>query len=72
MSEPLNWDATFAIAQALNRQYPDLKLGDVSLRQIYLWTIALPEFSDDPLIANEGILADIYKVWFEETIHDDK
>jgi FeS assembly protein IscX len=72
MSEPLNWDATYAIAKALIYQYPDVKLEDVSLRQVYLWTIGLPDFSDDPLIANEGILEDIYKVWFEETIHDDK
>ena len=72
MSEALSWDATYAIAIALKRQFPDAKLDNVSLNQIYRWTIGLPEFSDDPAIATERILAEIYQLWFEENIHDDK
>lgn len=72
MSEPLYWDSTFAIAMALKRQYPDLNLEDVSLQQVYQWTIKLPQFEDDPLIANDGILAEIFQVWLEESIHDNK
>jgi FeS assembly protein IscX len=68
--EPLTWDATFAIALALKRLYPNQNLNDVSLKQIYLWTVALPEFSDDPVLGNEDILADIYQTWYEETLHD--
>jgi FeS assembly protein IscX len=68
----LSWDATYAIALELKRQHADQSLDDISLRQIYLWTIALPDFSDDPTLANEDILADIYQVWYEETIHDHK
>jgi FeS assembly protein IscX len=72
MSEPLNWEATYAIAMALRRQFPNVQLEDVSLKQIYLWTIALPDFSDDPKITNEGILEEIFQIWFEETLNDDK
>ena len=52
------------------RQHPDCDLSEVSFKQIYLWTIALPDFDDDPAIANEAILAEIYRVWYEEQIHD--
>ena len=68
--EPLTWDATFAIALALKRLYPNQNLNDVSLRQVFLWTIALPEFVDEPALGNEDILADIYQAWYEETTHD--
>jgi len=70
MTESLSWDATYAIARELMRQHPNHDLNEVSLNQIYLWTIALPDFDDDPAIANEAILAEIYRVWYEEQIHD--
>ena len=70
MTEPFSWDATYAIAKELMRKHPKCDLRDVSLNQIYLWTIALPDFDDDPTIANESILAEIYRVWYEEQIHD--
>lgn len=70
MTEPLTWDATYAIAKELMRQRPQSDLEDVSIRQIYLWTIALPDFIDDPLIVNDGILEEIYRIWYEELTHD--
>jgi FeS assembly protein IscX len=70
MTEPFSWDSTYAIAKELMRQHPGCDLADVSLNQIYMWTIALPDFNDDPSIANESILAEIYRVWYEEQIHD--
>ena len=70
MTEPLNWEATFAIAMTLKRLHPDADLAQVSLKKIYDWTVALPEFADDPSLANDGILAAIYQDWFEETLHD--
>jgi len=33
---------------------------------IYHWTLALPDFADDPQLANDAILAAIYQEWFEE------
>jgi FeS assembly protein IscX len=70
MAEPLNWDATFAIALALRRSHPDADLDSVSLGQIYQWTLALPEFDDDPALANDSILADIFQDWLEENLND--
>jgi FeS assembly protein IscX len=70
MNEPLNWDATFAIALALKRKYKEANLEDVSLQQIYEWTIALEDFEDDLALANDGILSNIYQEWFEEILHD--
>ncbi len=66
----LNWEATYAIARALKRKFPQVNLADVSLNQVFAWTIALDDFDDDPALANDGILQEIYQVWFEETLHD--
>jgi len=65
----LNWESTFAIALTLKRAYPDVNIEDVTLKQIYDWTLALPEFDDDPSLANDEILYAIYQDWFEENIH---
>jgi len=72
MTEPLTWDGTFAIALALRRAHPSVDLGEVSLGQVYAWTVALPEFDDDPTLANDNILADIYQDWLEENLNDSK
>ncbi len=66
MSEILTWEDSYAIALALIKRYPDVKIEDVSLNMIYRWTLALPEFNDDPQLANDFILASIYQEWFEE------
>jgi FeS assembly protein IscX len=70
MNEPLHWEATYAIALALKAKHPQTDLQNVSLQMIFDWTVALPEFEDDPSLANDGILAAIYQDWFEETIHE--
>ena len=70
MSEPLSWDATYALAIELNRKHPNLNLDSVSLRQVFLYVINLPEFKDDPVLANEEILLEIYRIWYEEQNHD--
>jgi FeS assembly protein IscX len=46
--------------------HPGVNLKDVSLQKIYEWTVALPEFADDPALANEELLSAIYQEWFEE------
>jgi FeS assembly protein IscX len=48
------------------RAYPGVNLDEVTLRQIYEWTIALPEFVDDPALVNDEFLQAIYQDWFEE------
>ncbi len=64
--ETLSWDDTYAIARALIRSHPGIDLQEVSLRMIYEWTLGLPEFRDDPELANDPILSSIYQEWFEE------
>ena len=65
----LTWESTYAVALELRRLHPDINLEDVTLQQIYKWTLQLPEFEDDPLLANDDILYAIYQDWFEENIH---
>ena len=68
MSESFGWDANFAIAKALQARHPDIDLEEVSLRNIYEWTLQLPAFDDDPDLANDEILLAIYKDWLEELL----
>ncbi len=70
MNEPLVWDASYAIAKALQANFPATDLEDVSLRMIYQWTLALPTFDDDPELANDEILMAIYKNWLEEILEN--
>jgi FeS assembly protein IscX len=65
----LNWESTYAIALELRRQHPKVNLDDVTLGQIYKWTLQLSEFEDDPSLANDDILYSIYQDWFEENIN---
>jgi FeS assembly protein IscX len=65
----MNWESTYAIALELRRQHPDADLEQVSLQQIYRWTLALSDFEDDPALANDDILAAIFQDWFEENLH---
>jgi len=69
MPMTLTWESTFAIALELRRQHKDANIEEVSLQQILDWTLALPEFEDDPSLANDEILYAIYQDWFEENIH---
>jgi len=66
MAQTLYWDATYEIVLALKASHPDQNLEDVSYGDILRWTIALPNFADDPELANDEILAAIYQEWFEE------
>ena len=65
----LTWESTYAIALELRRQHPDVNIEDVTLGQIYNWTLQLAEFEDDASLANDDILYAIYQDWFEENIH---
>ena len=65
----LNWETSYAIALELRRQHQDVKIEEVTLTQIYDWTIELQEFEDEPSLANDEILYAIYQEWFEENIN---
>lgn len=66
----LNWESTYAIALELRRKFSQVNLEEVSLNQVFMWAIALDGFEDDPALANDGILQQIYQDWFEEILHD--
>lgn len=70
MSIALTWESTYAIALALKRLHPQINLTEVSFEQIYAWTLALPEFQDDPSLCNDDILSAIFRDWYEEIIHE--
>jgi FeS assembly protein IscX len=62
----LYWDGAFEIALHLIAAHPEAAIEDVTLRQIYEWTLALPDFADDPALVNDEMLHAIYQEWFEE------
>ena len=62
----MTWDDSYAIAQELSKSNPEINLEEVSLMMIYDWTLDLPGFADDPELANDAILAAIFREWFEE------
>jgi FeS assembly protein IscX len=62
----ITWEDSYAIALALHTQYPGIDLQEVSLETVFRWTLALPEFGDDPALANEAILTAILSEWLEE------
>lgn len=66
METVLYWDSSYAIARRLMAQHPDIDLSSVTLRMIYNWVVALPEFHDDPQLANDDLLEAIYQEWYEE------
>jgi FeS assembly protein IscX len=65
----LTWDTTYAIALELRRQHPCVNMEEISIRQIYDWTLQLQEFEDDPSLCNDDILYAIFQDWFEENLH---
>jgi FeS assembly protein IscX len=68
MEETLVWDASYAVAVALRDAYPHEDLETVSLENVFAWTLSLPTFDDDPELANDEILLEIYKNWLELTL----
>jgi FeS assembly protein IscX len=63
----LYWDTTYAIALTLMAEHPELDPQRVGLDQLCQLILDLPNFMDDPALANERILMDIQITWYEET-----
>ena len=68
--EPLTWEATYALAERLRAEHPEVDLERVSLGQIYRWIAAWADFEDDLALANDDILLAVYREWLEMTLHD--
>jgi FeS assembly protein IscX len=64
MHNRLDWEATYEIVLALMERYPNVDI--VGTEQLLQWIIALPNFVDDPALANEDILNGILREWYEE------
>ena len=57
MSEPLTWESTYDIALALKRAHPGIDMESVTLGNIQAWTLALPNFDDDPALGRASVHA---------------
>lgn len=66
METTLNWDAAYEIARALDALHPQVEFEEISLDNIFEFTLALPNFKDDPELANHEILLSIFQEWYEE------
>jgi FeS assembly protein IscX len=64
---PLYWEATYEIVLSLMAVHPEVNLDTIGLAQIKQWVVDLPNFEDDPTLANDAILTDILREWYEET-----
>lgn len=66
-NQPLYWDSAYEIVLELMDLYPDVELEAVSLEELNRRIVNLPNFADDPVLVNDGILKDILREWYEET-----
>ena len=68
---PLYWEATYEIVLALQTNYPEVEVESVGMAQLMEMIVKLPNFADDPAMVNDGILKDILREWYEETLSYD-
>ncbi len=66
----LTWETSYAIAKELQQRHAGINIQDVSLQQIYQWTLELDDFEDDPALCNDEILSSIFQEWYEELMND--
>lgn len=62
----LEWDASYAIVLELMARYPEADIESIGTQQLHQMIITLPNFDDDPAMANEAILQSILGEWYEE------
>jgi len=66
MSNPLYWDTPYEIVLALDELYAGLDLEALSRDDLLDMIVRLPHFVDDPVLANDKILDDLLREWYEE------
>lgn len=64
--KPLYWDASYEIVLALSEAYPQIDIDNIGMQQLNQMIINLPNFADDPIMVNDGILNNILREWYEE------
>lgn len=62
----LTWKDAEDIAIELYRKYPNIDPLTVKFTDLHAWVANLPDFTDDPMKSNEGILEAIQMAWWEE------
>jgi FeS assembly protein IscX len=65
-ANPLYWDTPYEIVLALCAAHTDVDPDTVGLGTLWAWITALPHFADDPALANDDMLNDILREWYEE------
>ena len=63
---PLYWESTYEIVLRLMELYPEQNLEALGTGQLLQMVLNLPEFADDPRLANERLLNEILREWYEE------
>lgn len=64
--KPLYWEASYEIVLSLMEHHPDADLDALGLGELYEWILALPGFADEPILANDELLTEILREWYEE------
>jgi len=62
----LKWTDTLEIAIQLSEAHPDVDPKTIRFTDLYVWVMALEEFSDSPDRSGEKILEAIQAAWIEE------
>ncbi|MBI4715395.1 MAG: Fe-S cluster assembly protein IscX [Nitrospirae bacterium] len=62
----LTWKDSEEIALRLLEDHPDVDPLTVRFSDLHEWVTRLPDFSDDPVKSNEGLLEAIQMAWHEE------
>jgi FeS assembly protein IscX len=65
--EPLYWESTYAIVRRLMQEYPAADLDGMGRQTLLEIILALPDFADESALANQSLLDEILRVWYEET-----
>lgn len=65
---PLYWESTYEIVLRLMETHPDQDIEALGTAQVLEMVLALPEFVDDPRLANEALLNEILREWYEEAM----
>ena len=62
----MKWTEVQEIAIQLSEAHPDVDPIKVNFVDLMQWTMALPEFDDDPKHCGEKILEAIQQAWIDE------
>ena len=62
----MKWTEVQEIAIQLSERHPETDPGKVNFVDLMQWTMALPEFDDDPKHCGERVLEAIQQAWIDE------